>query len=85
MVNDIGLIELNGTLTFSPSVSAISLPTDDLSEVNTPVVIAEWGKTNVSGRNISLKYNIFQINNCRKKILISDNLVVFGKIISLHY
>lgn len=52
IANDIGLIEIDGTITFSTKIGKVSLPTTDISNSNTKVVVSGWGKTWVSKNNI---------------------------------
>lgn len=54
VAGDIGLIEINGTITFNARIGKVSLPSTDVSDANTRVVVSGWGKTWVSG-----KKNIF--------------------------
>ncbi|XP_051170628.1 uncharacterized protein LOC127287634 [Leptopilina boulardi] len=50
IAGDIGLLEINGTITFNARIGKVSLPSTDVSDANTRVVVSGWGKTWVFGK-----------------------------------
>ncbi|OXU29928.1 hypothetical protein TSAR_004391 [Trichomalopsis sarcophagae] len=47
--HDIGLVRVNKDIVFNEKVQPISLPTHDVSKVDTPAILTGWGSTKLGG------------------------------------
>ncbi|XP_051157100.1 chymotrypsin-2-like [Leptopilina boulardi] len=69
---NIALIKLQDTLTFSTKLNKIDLPLKNLNTADTPVVISGWGSTFKEGKTskklLFLQSKIFDLNTCKNRM-----------------